>query len=65
MSRLTRRKFMRQTGAGVLGATAISVAPAAQAARANDKLVAALIGCGGQGPGVAGGVKGTGNVEIA
>ncbi len=65
MSRLTRRKFMRQTGAGVLGATAMSVAPAAQAARANDKLVAALIGCGGQGPGVAGGVKGAGNVEIA
>ena len=65
MSRLTRRKFMRKTGAGVLGATAIGFAPAAQATGANDKLVAALIGCGGQGPGVAGGVKGAGNVEIA
>ena len=65
MLRPTRRKFLQQTGAGVLGAAALGVAPATQAAAANDRLIAALIGCGGQGPGVAAGVKGAGNVEVA
>ena len=66
MSDRTRRTFLKQTSRGVVGAAALgAVAPNVQGARANEKVVVALIGCGGQGPGVASGVKGAGNVEIA
>ncbi len=61
---LSRRRFINRAGAGVLGAAALA-APSVRGAGAGEKLVAALIGCGGQGPGVAGGVKGAGNVDIA
>ncbi len=65
MTHPSRRTFLRQAGTGILGAAALGVAPNLKAYQANDKLIAALIGSGGQGPGVAGGVKGAGNVEIA
>ena len=50
----TRRTFLKKTGAGAAAAAAIGFgAPAANALGANEKLVGALVGCGGRGPGVA------------
>ncbi|MCH8042673.1 MAG: Gfo/Idh/MocA family oxidoreductase [Planctomycetes bacterium] len=59
-----RRSFLKQSAAGVAAATTLAAAPAAQAAGANEKLTVGLIGCGGRGPGVAGGMTGIKNVEV-
>ncbi len=65
MSQGTRRKFLKSIGGGAAVVAGLGAAPAVQAAGAGDRMVAALIGCGGQGPGVAGGVKGAENVSVA
>jgi len=58
MPRETRRTFLRQSGLGVAGTAAVGWAGAVNAAGANDRIVVGLIGCGGRGPGVAGGMGG-------
>ncbi len=58
MKKDTRRTFLKRSGTAV----AVGASGVLRAAGANDRLVVALIGCGGQGPGVAGAVKGAGNV---
>ena len=60
----TRREFLEATSAGLaVGLLAAGEASAAQAA--NDKLVVALVGCGGRGTHDAGLFKNTPNVELA
>src|SRR5437764_500032 len=62
-----RRRFLEYSTATAIAATALDHASApAQAARsANDKLVVALIGCGGRGRHDAGRFQATANVELA
>ncbi len=59
----TRREFLQATSAGVAAGLAGTAATAANAA--NDKLVVALVGCGGRGTHDAGLFKNTPNVEVA
>jgi predicted dehydrogenase len=50
MNSQDRRTFLKQTGLGIAGAWAMSVPLAsARAAGANERIVTALIGCGGRG----------------
>src|SRR4051812_44234069 len=58
----TRREFLEATAAGLAAATS---AQTATAQSANNKLVAALIGCGNRGRHDAGLFKKTPNVELA
>ena len=60
-----RRTFLKLTSAGVATATALGGAPALAAKGANEKLVVALIGCGGRGMGDAGQFQKLPNVEVA
>jgi predicted dehydrogenase len=78
MNRPDRRRFLKQSTAGVATAAALPCAlalagqqppkPAASATArrgANDKLIVGLIGCGGRGNHDAGRFKALGNVELA
>ncbi|MEX2285614.1 MAG: Gfo/Idh/MocA family oxidoreductase [Planctomycetaceae bacterium] len=50
MAESSRRTFLKQTGLGVASAVALNLPTAsARAAGANDRVVVALIGCGGRG----------------
>ena len=60
-----RRAFLKLASAGVATATALGGAPALAAKGANEKLVVALIGCGGRGMGDAGQFRKLPNVEVA
>jgi predicted dehydrogenase len=59
-----RRDFLKLTASTLAAGTALAAAPAS-AKGANDKIVVALIGCGGRGTHDAGRAKATPNVEIA
>lgn len=61
----SRREFLEQASAGMIAATTFAGARAWGAANANEKLVVALIGCGGRGIHDAGLFKNTSNVELA
>jgi predicted dehydrogenase len=64
-SPLDRRDFVKISSAGLAAASVLG-GPAARAGRgANDKLVVALIGCGGRGTGDAGRFRSQPNVEVA
>lgn len=65
MSGANRRKFLKQTAAGLAGAVALATRRTARAGLASDKLVVGLIGCGGRGTHVAGLFAGIDQVEIA
>src|SRR6187200_798022 len=60
-----RREFLKRSSAGVVAAAALGGASASAARSANDKLVVALIGCGGRGTHDAGVFQKTPNVELA
>ena len=60
-----RREFLKLASAGVATATALGGAQASAAESANEKLVVALIGCGGRGMGDAGQFQKLPNVEVA
>ena len=64
MAEQNRRSFIKHTAAGVAGAATLAATGRARAAAA-DKITVGLIGCGGRGPGVAGGVRSDKNAEIA
>ncbi len=49
MSTKTRRTFLKETAAGTAGAALAACSRTAHAAGANEKIVAAAIGCGGRG----------------
>ena len=63
LSPSTRREFLEATSAGLAAGLATSTASASQAP--SDKLVVALVGCGGRGTHDAGLFKNTPNVELA
>jgi predicted dehydrogenase len=60
-----RREFLKRSSAGIVAAAALSGTPASVAKSANDKLVVALVGCGGRGTHDAGIFQQTPNVEVA
>ena len=62
---LNRRDFVRLTSAGVAAASVSSVSRAQSSRGANDKLVIALIGCGGRGMSDATRFSELPNVEVA
>jgi predicted dehydrogenase len=62
--RTTRRDFVKIASAGLAAGAVISSAPARAATAANDRLVVALIGCGGRGVHDAGLFQKVDNVEI-
>ena len=64
MSQENRRSFLKQTGAGLVGVAALRAARPARALGANDKIVMAAIGCGGQGSGLARSFAGREGVEL-
>src|SRR5689334_15610627 len=62
----SRRDFLAQTSAGLASAALLSTSTARAASKsANDKIVAALIGCGNRGTHDAENFKNTPNVEVA
>ena len=66
MSKSTRRKFIKGSIAGGIGAGTLSSLPAwANPAGANEDLRIAVIGCGGKGSGHIGGLLGDKGVRIA
>ena len=65
MNSHTRRKFMKQAGLGMAGATVLAAAgPSSRAFGAGERLVVGLIGCGGRGRSVAGELAGQ-NAKVA
>src|SRR5579871_1603651 len=60
-----RRDFLKVSSTGLLAAAALQVNSAAVAGKAQDKLIVALIGCGGRGIHDAGLFKNTPDVELA
>jgi predicted dehydrogenase len=62
---LNRRDFVKLSSAGIAATSVLGALPAQAARGANDKLVVALIGCGGRGMGDAGQFKKLPNVEVA
>ena len=62
---LHRRGFVKRTSAGIAAVAAFGASPTHAARGANDKLVVALIGCGGRGMSDAGQFKKLPNVEVA
>lgn len=62
----SRRTFVKSAGAAWLAAGAVGTSrAAAQSKSAQEKLVVALVGCGGRGTGVAGEFRQLPNVEVA
>ena len=61
---LNRRDFVKLSSAGLAAASVLGTSPTQAARGANDKLVVALIGCGGRGMGDAGQFKKLPNVEV-
>ena len=49
MSKTNRRTFLKQAGGGIAGVTALAAAGPTAAAGANERVVLALVGCGGRG----------------
>ncbi|MBI5758254.1 MAG: Gfo/Idh/MocA family oxidoreductase [Planctomycetales bacterium] len=62
---LNRRDFVKLSSAGIAAASVLGNSPTQAARGANDKLVVALIGCGGRGTGDAGQFQKLPNVEVA
>ena len=62
---LKRREFVKLTSAGMAAASVLDASQVQAGRGANDKLVVALIGCGGRGMSDAGQFKKLLNVEIA
>ena len=62
---LKRREFVRLTTAGMGAASVLDVSQVQAGRGANDKLVVALIGCGGRGMSDAWQFKKLPNVEVA
>jgi predicted dehydrogenase len=62
---LNRRDFVKLSAAGMAATSVLGASPTQAARGANDKLVVALIGCGGRGMGDAGQFKKLPNVEVA
>ncbi|MEX0612430.1 MAG: Gfo/Idh/MocA family oxidoreductase [Pirellulales bacterium] len=60
-----RREFLKLSSAGIMAATALRGSRASAQKSASDKLVVALIGCGGRGTHDAGLFQKTPNVELA
>ena len=60
-----RRRFMIDFGSTILGATTVAALRPATAIAASDTVTVALIGCGGQGQGLAKRFKSTPNVRVA
>jgi len=60
----TRRDFVKIASAGLAASAVLSTAPARASTAANDRLVVALIGCGGRGEHDAGLFQKVDNVEI-
>lgn len=61
---LNRRDFVKLSSAGIATASALGGSTSRAARGANDKLVVALIGCGGRGTGDAGQFRKLPNVEV-
>ncbi len=61
---LNRRDFVKLSSAGIAAAAVLSGSTSQAARGANDKLVVALIGCGGRGTGDAGQFRKLPNVEV-
>ena len=62
MSDSTRRSFLRHTAAASAGAAAWAWAGGINAAGANERLTVGVIGCGGQGTGLAGAFAGVADI---
>ena len=62
---LKRREFVKLTSAGMAAASVLDASQVQAGRGANDKLVVALIGCGGRGMSDAGQFKKLPNVEVA
>jgi len=60
----TRREFLKSTGAAA-GAALAATGPALQALGANEKVVVGVIGCGGQGTGLAQSFAGLPDAKVA